>query len=170
MAWLDAAVPNWAQWLGLLATVAGTVFALWAAISAKGAKQQAIEAKLAAVRLVRTLELSDLISEMQELYALFAQRDFESIYTKAFRLRGRVVRFSTQMRLLLSEEQATELDAVDKWLQSLTDIATTSKINDNTRIARIRFAVERAHDALNRVSGTQQMAIHGVEDENRSRK
>lgn len=165
MGWLNDPLPNWVQWLGLATTVLGTGLAFWAAPSATRASRIASEARAAAVRIGRTLELSDLLSDMQELHAMLARRDFESITAKASNLRGRVVRFKVQAYTLLLEEYASDLDTARTHLESIESEASSSRTVDATKILRISSAWGHAFEALNRVFGIQQLTVHGVGDD-----
>lgn len=158
MDWLQNDIPHWLQWVGLLATVLGAGLAFWAALSAKGAKEQATEAKLQAIRLGSVLRLGDLIFDMQELQAMISRKDFHSISAKCSHLRGRVVRFKTESYNLLSESAAADLDLVREQLEAIGRVAATGKGLDENRLGRIQLAFGHANESINRV-----FAIHHAE-------
>lgn len=163
MGWLQQAVPNWAQWIGLLATMVGTAFSLWAVINSRGAKKQANLARQAAVRLGQIAQLGDLIAEMQELQVMLARTDFDSIVMKCNHLRGRVVRFKNEAYNDLSEEQAANLDGARAQLEIMSEVAVSIRATDSSRIGKIQLAYGRAHEALNQVfSGVR---VHAEDEE-----
>ena len=156
MNWLFTDIPPFWQWFGWLATIAGTCLALWAALSAKGAKQQAREAKEAAIRLGRVLELSDLINDLHELDAMIARAEFQAIAAKSGHLLGRVVRFKAETYNLLSATQSADLDRAREQLEQITRAAAKEgTAKDATRIGRIQIGVAEVNECLNRV-----FAIH----------
>ena len=164
--WWQQGIPNPVQWLGLSATFVGTVFAIWATISARGARKQAAEAKLAAIRLVRALELSELLAEMQELQAMLSRKDFEAVAAKSSHLRGRVARFKLQAYTLSTESAAADLDVARDQLHTIGEIAAASKGADSTRFEKISSAFGDAYEALNRVFAAQQSTVHGMDEKN----
>ena len=166
MNWLFTDIPPIWQWFGWLATVAGSGLALWAALSAKGAKQQAREAKEAAIRLGRVLELSDLINDLHELQSMISRIDFAAIAAKSSHLRGRVVRFKAETYNLLGKGQAADLDAAREQLEEITTVsASVGKLKDATRIGRIQEAFAVVNECMNRIHGLHFVRAHGPENE-----
>src|ERR1700688_3561900 len=93
LAWMNNAVPNWAQWIGLFGTLVGAGFSLWGVFSARSAKQQASLARQAALRIGHITRIEDIIGEMRELEIFIARKDMELIAMKCNQLRSRVARF-----------------------------------------------------------------------------
>lgn len=151
MGWLDAPMPHWLQWCGLLATFAGTALALWAALSAKGAQQQAREARNAAIRLGRVLQLSDLIDDLKELQSMLARSEFHSIAAKAAYLRGRVVRFASEAYNELRGTARAQVDIAREQLRTIAREAVNRRTLDETRVERIQIAFGSALESLNLV-------------------
>lgn len=151
MGFLNDAIPNPGQWFGLLMTIAGTLLTVWAVVSARGAKQQAREAKEAAIALGRVLQLSDLISDMQELQAMLARKDFDSIAAKCTHLRGRVVRFTHEAYNELSAIEHESLNLTRAQLEGITRVASVGKGLDENRIGKIQMAFGLANEELHKV-------------------
>ena len=159
---LNHDVPPLGQWLGLVGTFAGTAFALWAALSDKSAKKQAEEAKQAAIRLGRVLQLTDLLADMQELQLMLARMDFQALAAKSSHLRGRIVRFKTEAYNLLKPEAAESLDLARDQMESISNAATqVGNIRDETRIYRIQVALGHANESLNAVFAIHRAETHG---------
>ena len=161
-------VSHGAQWLGLVATLAGTVlgglsfaFAMIAAWQAKGAREQARLAKEAAVRLGRIAQLGDLIADMQELQTMLARNDFPAIAGKANLLRGRVVPFKHEALMGLDDTERENLDLARAQLESIAKVAATGKASVKSRAGRIQVGFGRANEALNRVVGVHAQSIRG---------
>jgi hypothetical protein len=102
----EQSLPYLHQWLSYVATVAGailsligTVAAIYAARKAKGAKDAAVEAQRAALRLGRIAQIGDLIGDMQELDPMIAREDFAAISQKCTRLIGRIADSSRRRTL-----------------------------------------------------------------------
>ena len=161
MAWLNNEVPNVWQWIGLFATILGMGMAFWAALSARSAKQQAQEAKEAAIRIGHVLQLSDLLLDMQELQTMLAREDYEAIGAKTSTLRGRIVRFKRESYNSLGDDVAEQLDRARSHLKKITQAATNSKLKKQTRTERIQVAFAEVTEALNFVAAIQQRSLHG---------
>ena len=161
MGWLNREIPAFLQWIGLFATIAGTGLALWAALSAKRAKEQATEAKEAAIRLGRILQLSDLINDLHELQTMIARTDFEAIAAKSAHLRGRVVRFKTEGYNELSDREAADLDLAREQLEIMTIAAVKTRAADRGRIGNIQRALAVANESLNRIFAIHHAKAHG---------
>lgn len=161
MAGMNNAIPNAWQWFGLFATCLGTVMAIWAALSAKGANQQAREAKDAAIKIGSVLQLSDLLLDMQELQTMLAREDFEAIGAKTSTLRGRIVRFKQESYNRIAAEALEQLDLARDQLQSITQTAANNKLKTENRSGRIQRAFAEVAEALNFVFALQQRSLHG---------
>ena len=161
MAWLSNPVPDLWQWIGLFATILGTGMAFWAALSARSAKQQAMEAKEAAIRVGHVLQLSDLLQDMQELQTMLAREDFDAIGAKTSTLRGRIVRFKRESYNRLEEEDEKQLDRARDHLESITRTAANSQLKKENRTGRIQLAFAEVTEALNHVVAIQQRSLHG---------
>jgi hypothetical protein len=168
MGWLNDPLPNWIQWLGFFATVVGTAIsviaaaaAVRAARNAKSASEQANEAKLQAVRLGRVLQLSDLLSDVQELQILLARMDFEAIGAKASHLRGRVVRFKSESYNLLDEQHVAGLDRARDQLETIGRTAASRRGEDEGRIGRIQIALAVVNEVLNQAYAVHHAGVLG---------
>jgi len=157
-------VSHGAQWLGLIATLAGTVlgglsfaFAMIAAWRAKGAREQARLAKEAAIRLGRIAQLGDLIADMQELQTMLARNDFPGIAGKGNLLRGRIVRFKAEAYPELTESEKQNLDLARGQLEVIVRVAAIGKARPERRQGDIQLGYGKAHEALNHV-----VAMHGA--------
>lgn len=146
-----AIIPDGWQWAGLVATFAGTLFALWAALSAKRAGQRAEEAKDVAFRVGRVLQLSDLIDDLKEIQSMLARAEFQSIAAKASHLRGRVVRFRIEAYNELGNAERLSLATAREHLVIIGQEAVNRRLADVTRVERIQVAFGNLVDALNRV-------------------
>jgi hypothetical protein len=155
MDWLSQDVPPIWQWVAFFATIVGTGMAVWAALSAKAARDQAKEARDAAILLGRVLQLSDLVSGMQELQSMLSRSEFVSVAEKSTHLRGRIVRFKQQAYDALNAETREHLDNVRDQLHQITDAAMHPKTADSTKRDAIQQAFAAANESLNRV-----FAIH----------
>lgn len=161
MDWLEKEVPQLWQWIGLFATLIGSVLALWAAVSATGAKRQATAARDSATRLGYVLQLSDLVLDMQELQTMLARHDYEAVAAKASHLRGRIVRFKTQAYNSIREDDAQNLDVARDQLEIIGRVASDWRGKPENRPGRIQIAFAAANEALNRVFGFQQLQTQG---------
>jgi hypothetical protein len=157
---LNQNVPNAWQWLGLLATFAGTGLAFWAAISARGARQQARAAKEAAIRLGHVVQLGDLIADMQELQQMLARKDFEAIAAKCATLRGRIVRFKAEMYNLPEMTERAGLDLARDHLEAIGKVAL-GRASEARRTERIQIAFAYANEALNNLFAAQHAEAYG---------
>jgi hypothetical protein len=161
-------MPNWAQWLGLIATLAGTWLALlaWrsakrAARDARDAEEQASLAKEAAIRLGRIAQLGDLINDMQELQAMLARKDFAAIASKCGNLRGRIVRFKVEAYTDLGDEESASLDLAREQLEIIGKVAAVGKGTDDNRSGRIQLGYSAANEAINRVFALWRRSAEG---------
>jgi DNA anti-recombination protein RmuC len=148
MGFLNEPIPNWLQWVGLIAGLAATGLTTWAALSARGARQAAQAARRAAERAGNELQLLDLIEDVREIEGMVARREFESIASKANRLRARIVRFKQQTYNDLLEPGREKLDASRETVQSIERHALNSRISESTRIQRISDSLGRVSELL----------------------
>jgi len=159
MAWLNNAVPDFWQWIGLFATFLGTAMAIWAAVSAKGAQRQAKEAKDAAIRTGQLFHVSDLVADMQELQSIINEKNEVLVAAKADMIRGRVGRFLEEWKTSQRPESHGEymLGLVRLQLENISKAAVGSRLKPENRWARIQIAFGEANQALQTVAGIQKV-------------
>lgn len=151
MDWLNQAVPPVWQWIAILATFIGTAMAVWAALSAKGAKKLAGEAKAAATRLHHTTQIFDLANDLLELQSMIVREDFQAIAAKATVLQGRIVRFKAEQYNWLPAEFAEEIDQAREQLQTIAENSLKPRLKLENRRMRIQSAFGYAFEVLNRL-------------------
>jgi hypothetical protein len=134
-------MPVSLEWFGLLATVAGTGLSLWAALAARGARQQAREAKEAAIRLGRIVQLADLQQEVSDLQAVLARYDFPLLAALSTRLRGRIARFSAESYTEVGESATDHLRVARDQIFIIGQVAASSRKTDENRAADIQRAL-----------------------------
>ncbi len=150
----------WFTVAGTALALAGLVWAIIAAKRAKGAREQAGEARDAAIRLGRVTQLGDLIGEMQELQTMLARADFGAVTSKSNQLRGRVVRFKEEAYTELGEVEMEKLDLAREQLTSVVEFLASSKGQEEFKVAQIQKAYGNANEALNFA-----VARHGQSEE-----
>lgn len=122
-----------------------------------------MEARDAAIRLGRVVELSDLVSEMLQLQSMLSRGEFVSVAEKSMHLRGRIVRFKKQAYDSLSADTRAALDEVRQQLHHITDAATHPKTVESTKRDAIQQALATANESLNRVYAVQHAeSVDGV--------
>lgn len=157
----DYNLPRWLLWSSSIASILGFVAAVIAAWRAKGAREQATLAKIAATRLGRIAQLSDVMEDMKELQVMLARADFLAIAAKGQHLRGRIVRFKAEAYSELSESEKESLDAAREQLEAIAKVAATGKGTDESRLGRIQIGYGHANEALNNVFGLQRPRVEG---------
>lgn len=157
----EPSLPLWLQWLGLVATLVGAAFSMWAALSAKSARKQAVLARQAAISLGRVTQLGDILSDMQELQTLITRGDFDGIAPKATHLRGRIVRFKEEAYSELSDDVMEHLDAARDQLREIEKASSVGAALPATRKGRIQVAYGHAMEHLNSVFAFQRRAVQG---------
>lgn len=157
----DHGIPGWLLWSSAIASILSFFAASWAAWRAKGAREQAILAKIAATRLGRIVQLSDLMEDMKELQVMLARSDFLAIAAKSQHLRGRVVRFKAEAYSELEESERESLDEAREQLEAIAKVAATGKATDKNRLGRIQIGYGHANEALNRVFAVHRLRVEG---------
>lgn len=146
--------PIW-QWFGLLTTIVGTGLALWAALSARTAAQQAREARRAALRISQVFHLSDLLQELEDISDLLVGEEYISVAKRAMRVRGRVVRLKQDTHHSLGELVA-DLDLARDELEEISRLATEWTGKPENQSGRIQKEVASVYERLSKVLARQQ--------------
>jgi len=163
MGWLNNAVPNIWQWIGMFATFLGTGMAVWAALAAKGARRQAQEAKEAALGWGLVLQMTDLLNDVQELQLLVTRKDFEGVAWKSSMLRGRIVRLKSTAYNRLDEARVKSFDRARDHFEAISDVALNKRLKEDTRQARIQLMFGLALEILNQIVAEERNGSQEIE-------
>lgn len=160
MNFLQQPIPNWLQWIGLLATLMATGLTVWAAVSAKRAQLRASEARDAAVQIGDIIQLTDLLQDLEELQGLLVREEFGSLAARANVIRGRIVRFKSRSYNLFTNV-AVALDDVRDQLEEVRRVASEWTGKPENQPGRIQRAIALANEKLNEAIAKQQDTARG---------
>lgn len=159
MHWLHDPVPNLAQWIGFVATLAGFFAAGVAAWRANRAAEQAQAAKDAAIQTGQLFHVVDLVGDMQELQSIINEKHEVLVAAKADMIRGRIGRFLEEWKSSPDRDDRGEqkLHVVRLQLENISQEAVGSRRKPKNQWARIQIAFGEANQALQSVAGVQRV-------------
>lgn len=159
---LQNAPSNAWQWVGLFATVVGTLFSVvglcisWlAAKRAQAAADAANQARFAARQQGRMIELEDLLKKMAEVRSIVPTKNHELLSLACIGLIGAISRFRGQSDETLAKTEIEALDVCVQQLQSVVEVSAKGPLDQKERrISQIYKAFSLAEQNLSRVTGT----------------
>jgi hypothetical protein len=152
---LNQPIPFWLQWVGLIATLLATGLTVWAAMSARRAADAATAARDAVLRQRDTLELSDLLQDLAELYSFLKLGDYDGLSARAGIIQGRIVRHKS-LRYNQDTAVAAVLDQAREQLENIRRVAVQWTGKAENQPGRINQAIAVAYTLISEVLATRQ--------------